>query len=155
VRLQRAAAIARATATVTSQAQTFAETINRQILTLDQTLRILVAAWAANPRGFDLNAWHDQAIALDGLSRVPMPLGFAFARATVRARRPSSVFGAMSASPRMGSGERRGDLGLPASKHSKWNVVVRDTDTPEVVCGFAVPVRPALRATAVARGTTI
>jgi signal transduction histidine kinase/CheY-like chemotaxis protein len=69
VRIQRAADIARATATVTSQAQTFTETINRQILTLDQTLRILAAAWAANPRGFDLNAWHDQAIALDGLSR--------------------------------------------------------------------------------------
>lgn len=69
IRTQRADTAVRATATLTNQALTFTEQVNRQILTLDQTLRILVAAWATNPRGFDLNAWHDQVVGLNGLSR--------------------------------------------------------------------------------------
>ena len=56
-------------ATLANQALTFTEQINRQILALDQTLRILATAWAANPGGFDLNAWRDQAVVLNGLSR--------------------------------------------------------------------------------------
>jgi signal transduction histidine kinase/AmiR/NasT family two-component response regulator len=61
IRAQRADTTARVTATLTNQALTFSEQINRQILTLDQTLRILIAAWAANPSGFDLNAWLTQS----------------------------------------------------------------------------------------------
>jgi sensor domain CHASE-containing protein len=69
IRTQRAETLARVTATLTNQALTFTEQINRQILTLDQTLRILTTAWAANPAGFDLEAWRNQAVALNGLSR--------------------------------------------------------------------------------------
>jgi signal transduction histidine kinase/CheY-like chemotaxis protein len=69
IRAERADNTDRVTATLTNQALTFTEQINRQILTLDQTLRILVAAWAANPRGFDLSAWLNLATALNGLSR--------------------------------------------------------------------------------------
>jgi signal transduction histidine kinase/CheY-like chemotaxis protein len=69
VRVQRAATLARANSALSSQALTLTGQIDRQILTLDQTLRILVAAWEANPRSFDLNAWHTRLIALDGLSR--------------------------------------------------------------------------------------
>ena len=38
---------------------------------------------------------------------------------------------------------------------SKRNVVVRDTYTPEVVCGFAVSVSPTLRITSVGAGTAV
>ena len=60
---------ARVTATLASQARTFAEQINRHILVLDQTLGILVAAWESDPGHFDLKAWRDRALVLNGLSR--------------------------------------------------------------------------------------
>ena len=66
---QRLENTARVTATLTNQALTFTEQINRQILALDQTLRILVTAWQNNPRGFDLEAWRTRAAVLNGLSR--------------------------------------------------------------------------------------
>jgi signal transduction histidine kinase/ActR/RegA family two-component response regulator/HPt (histidine-containing phosphotransfer) domain-containing protein len=66
---QRQENTARVTATVANQALTFTEQINRQILGLDQTLRILVTAWETNPRQFDLEAWRNQAVVLNGLSR--------------------------------------------------------------------------------------
>jgi signal transduction histidine kinase/DNA-binding NarL/FixJ family response regulator len=69
IRAERTDNTARVTATLTNQALTFSELINRQLLTLDQTLRILVAAWSSNPRGFDLDAWRDRSVALNGLSR--------------------------------------------------------------------------------------
>src|ERR1700722_8274760 len=69
IHAERAGNIARVTATLANQALTFTEQISRQTLALDQTLRILATAWAANPAGFDLTAWHDQAVALNGLSR--------------------------------------------------------------------------------------
>ncbi|HEY0184592.1 MAG TPA: PAS-domain containing protein, partial [Rhodopila sp.] len=66
---QRVENTARVTATLANQALTFSEQINRQILALDQTLRILVTAWETNPGGFDLRAWRTQAVVLSGLSR--------------------------------------------------------------------------------------
>ncbi len=66
---QRLENTARVTATLTNQALTFTEQINRQILALDQTLKILVTAWQNNPRGFDLEAWRTRATVLNGLSR--------------------------------------------------------------------------------------
>ncbi len=66
---QRLENTARVTATLANQALTFSEQINRQVLGLDQTLRILVTAWEANPRHFDLEAWRNQAAVLNGLSR--------------------------------------------------------------------------------------
>lgn len=59
----------RVTAILGNEALTLSEQINRQILGLDQTLRILVTAWQANPGGFDLEAWRKQAVVLSGLSR--------------------------------------------------------------------------------------
>lgn len=67
VEAQRREAIARVTATVSNQALTFSEQINRQLLALDQTLRILENAWESNPAQFDLEAWKSRAPALNGL----------------------------------------------------------------------------------------
>jgi signal transduction histidine kinase/CheY-like chemotaxis protein len=69
IRIQRIETFDRTTATLANQALTFAEQINRQILGFDQTLRILVTAWEANPRTFDLESWRRQTSVLDGLSR--------------------------------------------------------------------------------------
>ena len=69
VRAEQAATRSRVDANLANEALIFAEQINRQILGLDQTLRILVNAWQANPRGFDLEAWRAQASVLNGLSR--------------------------------------------------------------------------------------
>ena len=66
---QRAENTARVEATLNNQALTFTEQINRQILALDQTLRILVTVWETSPRRFDLEAWRTQAAVLNGLSR--------------------------------------------------------------------------------------
>lgn len=69
IHAQRTENTSRVTATLANQALSLAEQINRQILGLDQTLRILVRAWEANPRDFDLEAWRNQAVVLNGLSR--------------------------------------------------------------------------------------
>jgi len=60
---------ARVEAALANQALSFNEQINQQFVTLDQTLRILVTAYERNPPGFDLDAWREQAVALNGLSR--------------------------------------------------------------------------------------
>jgi signal transduction histidine kinase/FixJ family two-component response regulator len=69
VQVQREATLARVTATLSNQALTFTEQISRQILSLDQTLRILENAWETNPGQFDLEAWKSRAPALNGLGR--------------------------------------------------------------------------------------
>lgn len=61
--------MARVRANLTNQALSFAEQINRQILAIDQTLRIIVGAWQTDPRHFDLETWRNQAEVLTGLSR--------------------------------------------------------------------------------------
>ncbi len=58
---------ARVEAALANQALSFSEQINQQIVTLDQTLRILVAAYERNPSGFDLQTWRAQAVALSSL----------------------------------------------------------------------------------------
>ena len=62
-------ASARASAHVVDQALVIAEQINRQILVLDQTLRVLADRWQADPQHFDLETARRQAAALAGLSR--------------------------------------------------------------------------------------
>jgi signal transduction histidine kinase/HPt (histidine-containing phosphotransfer) domain-containing protein len=69
IHAQRVENSARVNATLANQALTFTEQINRQILGVDQTLRFLVTAWENNPRHFELEAWRDQAVVLNGLSR--------------------------------------------------------------------------------------
>jgi signal transduction histidine kinase/CheY-like chemotaxis protein len=69
IQKERVEDAARVTATVVNQAVTFSEQVNRQILGLDQTLRILVHAWEADPRQFDLETWRHQSVVLSGISR--------------------------------------------------------------------------------------
>jgi signal transduction histidine kinase len=69
IEAQRIEASARVTATITNQAITFSEQINRQILALDQSLRIVGDMWAMNPKGFDLESWRDRSVVLSGISR--------------------------------------------------------------------------------------
>jgi signal transduction histidine kinase/ActR/RegA family two-component response regulator len=64
IHAQREEATARIVAQVTNQANSFQQEIHQQILDLDQTLRILVGAWEADPAKFDLSAWRDRAVAL-------------------------------------------------------------------------------------------
>jgi signal transduction histidine kinase/CheY-like chemotaxis protein len=59
---------ARLEATLDNQALGFSEQINRQILVLDETLRILAQAYHGDPRNFDLADWRDHLVALNGLS---------------------------------------------------------------------------------------
>lgn len=59
----------RVTATLTNQAFTFSEQVGRQILSLDQTLRILTRAWEADPEHFNLEAWRSRAVSVAGISR--------------------------------------------------------------------------------------
>jgi hypothetical protein len=69
INAQRTEAEARVITRVTNQATSFQGQIRRQVLDLDQTLRILVAAWEADPASFNLTAWRDRAVALSDISR--------------------------------------------------------------------------------------
>ncbi|MEA2739312.1 MAG: hypothetical protein QOH05_2619, partial [Acetobacteraceae bacterium] len=68
IRVEQQDNTARVVATLSNQALSFTEQINRQMLALDQTLRILVAAWEADPGHFSLEAWRNQTVALQGIS---------------------------------------------------------------------------------------
>ena len=59
----------RVTTTLTNQTLTFSEQIARQILSVDQSLRVLTRAWESDPAGFQIEAWRSQAVAAAGLSR--------------------------------------------------------------------------------------
>lgn len=67
INAERSENIAQVTATVSNQALTFSEQISRQLLALDQTLRIMENAWETNPQQFDLDAWKARTPALTGL----------------------------------------------------------------------------------------
>jgi DNA-binding response OmpR family regulator/signal transduction histidine kinase len=69
IRAQRIDTLDRAAATLANQALTLSEQINRQLLGIGQTLKILATAWEANPRGFDLEAWRRQTSLLNGISQ--------------------------------------------------------------------------------------
>ncbi len=60
---------ARVTASLSAQALMLSDRIDRQLLAVDQTLRVLATAWAVAPAAFDLNAWHDRTPALNGLTQ--------------------------------------------------------------------------------------
>lgn len=66
---QRQDAEQRIISRVSNQAVAFQGQIHRQVLELDQTLRILVAAWQADPAKFDLTKFRDRAVALSDISR--------------------------------------------------------------------------------------
>ena len=69
IQSQRLDASARVSATITGQAFTFADHVRRQILTIDQMLRIIADARERDPGGFDLETWRARSIVLAGLSR--------------------------------------------------------------------------------------
>ncbi|MDR3534519.1 MAG: PAS-domain containing protein [Rhodopila sp.] len=69
IHAQQTENVARVSATLSNQAISFTEQINRQILGIDQTLRVLVTGWENDPRHFDLEAWREKAVVLNGLSR--------------------------------------------------------------------------------------
>jgi signal transduction histidine kinase len=69
IRAQRTDTINRANANLANQALSYSEQINRQILGFDQTLKLLVTAWEANPLSFNLEAWRRQTAVLNGISR--------------------------------------------------------------------------------------
>jgi signal transduction histidine kinase/CheY-like chemotaxis protein/HPt (histidine-containing phosphotransfer) domain-containing protein len=69
IHAQRLENAARVNATLSNQALTLAEQINRQLLALDQTLQMLVAAREKNPNDFNLESRRSQAVVLSGISR--------------------------------------------------------------------------------------
>ncbi len=66
---QREQAEARIAAHAESDARDVAGELNHQLLDIDQTLRMMVGAWEADPVHFDLQAWQSRAVALHGISR--------------------------------------------------------------------------------------
>jgi len=69
IHAQRMENAARVSATLNNEALTLTEQINRQLLALDQTLRMLVTAWETDPGDFNLESWRSQAVVLSGISR--------------------------------------------------------------------------------------
>ena len=59
----------RVTTTLTNQTLTFSEQIARQILSVDQMLRVLTRAWEVDPERFEIEAWRSQSVAAAGISR--------------------------------------------------------------------------------------
>ncbi len=68
IRTQRAEAEARVAASVTNQAVLFEEQLQRQLLEIDQTLRVLAHAWEADPVHFNMVASRDLFVLLNDLS---------------------------------------------------------------------------------------
>ena len=68
IRAQQREVEARITTRVVNQAVSFQQEIHRELLELDQTLRILVAAWETDPQHFNLDAWRGRAVALTDIS---------------------------------------------------------------------------------------
>ncbi|MBS0643598.1 MAG: PAS-domain containing protein [Proteobacteria bacterium] len=66
---QRAQVRARVEAVLAGQAAAAAAQIERQIISIDQALRQIAAAWLTDPRGFDIGAQRAQAVALNGLAQ--------------------------------------------------------------------------------------
>jgi signal transduction histidine kinase/DNA-binding NarL/FixJ family response regulator len=68
IRTERADAEDRVSADVVNQAQIFEEQLQRKLLEVDQTLRILARTWETDPEHFDLPAARHQFVALNDLS---------------------------------------------------------------------------------------
>ena len=65
---QREQAEARITAHAESRVRDIADALNRQLLVIDQTLRMVAGAWQSDPAHFDLRSWQSRAVALRGIS---------------------------------------------------------------------------------------
>jgi signal transduction histidine kinase/HPt (histidine-containing phosphotransfer) domain-containing protein/ActR/RegA family two-component response regulator len=65
---QREQTEARVTAHAESSVKDVARALSRQLLDIDETLRMVVGAWQSDPAHFDLQAWQSRAVALRGIS---------------------------------------------------------------------------------------
>jgi signal transduction histidine kinase/CheY-like chemotaxis protein len=65
---QHAQAEADITAHAERRVRDVADALNRQLLDIDQSLRMVVGAWQYDPAHFDLQAWQSRAVALRGIS---------------------------------------------------------------------------------------
>jgi signal transduction histidine kinase len=90
IRAHRSEARARVQAEVLAKALEFEQQIRRELLSLDQTLRILQYEWERDPSRFDLVARSGQAVVL---SDVSLQLFVADAQGTVRASSRSAIIG--------------------------------------------------------------
>src|SRR5579872_3826784 len=68
VRTQRAEAETRVAASVRNQAELFEEQLQRQLLEIDQTLRIIANAWEADPAHFDMLTSRNLFVLLNDIS---------------------------------------------------------------------------------------
>lgn len=68
IRAQRAQAEESIAASALSQAEAFRDKLQRQLLEVDETLRILVHAWESDPRAFNLLSWRGQLVLMSQLS---------------------------------------------------------------------------------------
>lgn len=86
---------AHASADVANQALIFEDQLRRELLVVDQTLRILEVEWEANPTEFDLSAWMHRALVLPDVS---LHIFIADANGIVRAStQPGTTGGDVSA----------------------------------------------------------
>jgi signal transduction histidine kinase len=81
---------ARVQAEVLGKALAFEEQLRRELLSLDQTLRILEYVWQRDPARFDLTTWSGQVVALNDVS---LQLFIADAQGIVRSSSRASIIG--------------------------------------------------------------
>ncbi len=62
IRTQRALVVARAESEAANEALVFEEQLRRQLLAIDQTLRILELEWQRDPEHFDISVWSRQLV---------------------------------------------------------------------------------------------
>jgi signal transduction histidine kinase len=103
----RAASQARAEAVVVNEALAFEGQVRRQLLAIDQTLRILQMEWRRDPAHFDLDIWARQVVALMDVS---LQVFVTDAQGIVRASSRGEIVG----SDVSGRGYFRHEAGLPA-----------------------------------------
>jgi len=90
IRSHRSESQARAEAVVVNEALTFEGQVRRQLLAIDQTLRILQMEWRRDPAQFDLNTWERQVVALTDVS---LQIFVADAQGIVRASSRREIIG--------------------------------------------------------------
>ena len=90
IRSHRAESQARAEAVVVNEALAFEGQVRRQLLAIDQTLRILQMEWRRDPTQFDLNTWERQVVALTDVS---LQIFVADAQGIVRASSRREIIG--------------------------------------------------------------
>ncbi len=86
----RTEARARVQAEVLGKALAFEEQLRRELLSLDQTLRILEYEWQRDPTNFDLATWSGRVVALNDVS---LQLFIADAQGTVRSSTRAVIIG--------------------------------------------------------------